>query len=167
MLMQKITPFIWFHGQAEEAMNLYVSIFPNSKIVHILRYEGGQGIPGEEELKGKVLTGIFELEGQQYMCIDGGDQFELTGAISLLVNCESQAELDQIWDKLVDGGTPVQCGWLTDKFGVTWQIVPTQLDEMMGDAKATPAQKEALMKAMMPMVKLDIQKLKEAFEGAK
>lgn len=165
--MQKIKPFIWFQGNAEEAMNYYVSTFKNSKITHIERYEGNQGIPNEEELKGKVLTGVFELEGQEFMCLDGGPYFELSGAISFLVEFETQSELDEVWDKLVDGGKPLQCGWVTDKFGVTWQIAPTALGKMMSDPSATPAQKQALMQAMMPMVKLDIAKLQAAFEGAK
>lgn len=165
--MQKIMTFIWFEGKAEEAMNLYVSLFKNSKIVHIDRYTGDQGIPGEDKLKGKVLTGIFELEGQQFMCLDGGPQFKPSAAISLLAHIDTQAELDKIWDKLMDGGKPMQCGWITDKFGVTWQIVPTVLDEMMVDPKATPAQKQAVTKAMMPMIKLDIAKLTAAFENAK
>lgn len=165
--MQKITPFIWFQGQAEEAMNFYVSLLPDSKITSIERYTGDQGIPDEDKLKGKVLTGVFELAGQQFMCLDGGSVFELTGAISLMLRCKDQAELDEIWDKMLDGGSPIQCGWITDKFGVTWQIVPQSMDDMMGDPNATAKQKQALTKAMMPMVKLDEAKLKAAFEGAK
>ncbi len=165
--MQQITPFIWFKGQAEEAMNLYVSTFKNSKITHIERYTGDQGIPGENDLIGKVLTGVFELNGQQFMCLDGGPQFEGSGTISFMVHCDGQPELDQVWDKLIDGGKPQQCGWLTDRFGITWQIVPTAMDEMMSDASATPQQKQALVNAMMPMIKLDVAQLKAAFDGAK
>lgn len=166
-MSQSITPFIWFQGQAEEAMNFYISIFKNSKIVKIERYAGDQGIPGEQELKGKVLTGIFELDGQQFMCLDGGPQFELSAAISFLVELDTQEELDVIWERLLDGGTPMQCGWITDKFGVTWQITPKEFGQLMNDPATTPTQKKALMEAMMPMVKLEMPKLKEAYEKAK
>jgi predicted 3-demethylubiquinone-9 3-methyltransferase (glyoxalase superfamily) len=165
--MQKVTPFIWFNNTAEEAMNFYVSVFKDSKIIDIERYAGDQGIPGEQELKGKVLTGTFEILGQRFMCLDGGPQFALSGAISFLVEFDTQEELDTIWDKLMDGGKPQQCGWITDKFGVTWQINPKSLGEMMSDPSATPEQKKALMQAMMPMVKLDGPKLEAAFKAAK
>ena len=165
--MQKFKPFIWFQGTAEEAMNYYVETFRNSKVTHIERYAGDQGIPGEKELKGKVLTGVFELEGQEFMCLDGGPQFEMTGAISLLFEFETQEEIDEVWEKLIDGSTTQQCGWVTDKFGVTWQITPVGLGRMMSDPEATPEQKRALMEAMMPMVKLDIAGLEAAFERAK
>ncbi len=165
--MQKFTPFIWFKGNAEEAMNYYVSTFRDSKITHIERYAGDQGIPGEEELQGKVLTGIFELGGQQFMCLDGGPQFEMAGGISFLWEFDTQSEIDEVWDKLIDGGKTMQCGWVTDKFGVTWQITPTSMGKMMSDPSATPEQKKALMAAMMPMVKLDIAELEAAFDGAK
>jgi len=165
--MEKIKPCIWFQGTAEEAMNYYVATFRNSRITHIERYAGGQGIPGENELVGKVLTGVFELNGQEFMCLDGGPQFEMSGAISFAVEFDTQEELDEVWERLLDGGTPQQCGWITDKFGVTWQITPSALGKMMSDPTATPQQKEALMKAMMPMVKLGIAPLKAAFEGAK
>ncbi len=165
--METIKPCIWFQGNAEEAMNYYVSTFRNSRITHIERYAGNQGIPGENELVGKVLTGVFELNEQEFMCLDGGPQFEMTGAISFVVELDTQEELDGVWDKLLDGGAPQQCGWITDKFGITWQIIPTALGEMMSDSSATPQQKKALMEAMMPMVKLDIAPLKGAFEAAK
>jgi predicted 3-demethylubiquinone-9 3-methyltransferase (glyoxalase superfamily) len=165
--MSKITPFIWFENSAEEAMNYYVSVFPNSKIIDIERYAGDQGIPGEEELKGKVLNGTFEVMGQKFMCLDGGPQFELTGAVSFLVEFDDQQELDGVWDVLMDGGTPQQCGWISDKFGVTWQITPSSLGKMLGDPAATAEQKQAVMRAMMPMVKLDSAKLEEAFISAK
>jgi len=165
--MQQITPFIWFNGKAEEAMNYYIATFPNSKIQHIERYAGDQGIPGEKELIGRVLTGVFELNGQTFMCLDGGNEFSLTGAISFLIEFDTQVELDSVWNRLVDGGTPQQCGWVTDKFGVTWQITPTALGQMMSDPNATPEQKTALMQAMMPMVKLDIAALKAAFINSK
>ncbi len=165
--MNPITPFIWFQGNAEEAMNYYVETFKNSKITHIERYAGDQGIPGEQELKGKVLTGVFELNGQPFMCLDGGPQFEMSGAISFLIEFDTQDELDAVWDRLVDGGQTQQCGWVTDKFGVTWQITPTALGRMMSDLNATPEQKQAVMQAMMPMVKLEIAPLEAAFNSAK
>jgi predicted 3-demethylubiquinone-9 3-methyltransferase (glyoxalase superfamily) len=165
--MQHITPFIWFESKAEEAMNFYVTTFKNSKIIDIERYAGDQGIPGEDKLKGKVLNGTFELNGQRFMCLDGGPQFPMSGAISFMVEFDTQEELDAVWDKLVDGGKPMQCGWVTDKFGVTWQIVPASFGRMMSDPSATPQQKQALMQAMMPMVKMDAATLEAAFENAK
>lgn len=169
--MAGVTPFIWFKDNAEEAMNYYVSLFPNSKIVVLDRYEGEWGIPGEKELRGKVLTGVFEVMGTQFMCLDGGTQpgFDLnSSAISFLVEFETQEELDQVWDRLVeDGGKPQQCGWIVDKFGVTWQITPASLGRMMSDPTATMEQKKAVTEAMMPMVKLDSLKLEAAFNKAK
>lgn len=165
--MQKVIPSIWFENNAEEAMNFYASTFPHSKILSIERYAGDQGIPGEAELKGKVLTGVFEVCGLKLMCLDGGPVFKPGGNISLLVELDTQDEIDAVWDKLMDGGAPQQCGWITDKFGTVWQITPREFGEMMSDPKATPEQKKALMAAMMPMVKLDLPKLKAAFEGAK
>jgi predicted 3-demethylubiquinone-9 3-methyltransferase (glyoxalase superfamily) len=164
--MPSITPFIWFENQAEEAMSFYVSLFPNSRIVQLERYSGDQGIPGEQELKGRVLTGVFELAGQQFMCLDGGPQFPQSAAVSFLVEFETQEELDAVWDRLVDGGKTMQCGWVTDRFGVTWQIVPAALGRMMSDPAATPQQKQALMNAMMPMVKLESAPLEAAFNNA-
>jgi predicted 3-demethylubiquinone-9 3-methyltransferase (glyoxalase superfamily) len=165
--MSPIKPFIWFEGTAEEAMNYYVETFPNSKIIHIERYAGDQGIPGEKELKGKVLTGMFELNGQEFGCLDGGSMFPMSGAISFMVEFETQEELDKVWDRLLDGGKALQCGWVTDKFGVTWQIVPAIMGRLMSDPNTTAAQKKALMEAMMPMVKLDGDKLEEAYNSAK
>ena len=165
--MQQITPFIWFNNNAEEAMNYYVTVFNNSKITHIERYEGDQGIPGQQELKGKVLTGVFEIMGQKFMCLDGGPVFDLTGAISFLIEFDTQKELDKVWDKLADGGKTMQCGWVTDKFGITWQITPKSLGKMMSDPSATSKQKKALMEAMMPMAKLESAKLEAAFLAAK
>lgn len=165
--MQEVTPFIWFENNAEEAMNFYVSVFPNSKILDIERYAGDQGIPGEKELKGKVLTGVFEVYGLRLMCLDGGPVFKPGGNISLLVEFDTQEEIDSVWDKLMNGGTPQRCGWIVDKYGTTWQITPKALGEMMSDPNATPEQKQALMKAMMPMIKLELPKLKAAFESAK
>jgi predicted 3-demethylubiquinone-9 3-methyltransferase (glyoxalase superfamily) len=165
--MQPIKPFIWFQGNAEEAMNFYVETFPNSKITHIERYAGDQGIPDEDKLKGKVLTGVFEINGQEWQCLDGGPQFGPGGNISFVAEFKTQDELDEVWGKLLDGGKTQMCGWITDKFGVAWQIIPTVLGKLMSDANATPEQKKAVMEAMMPMVKLDGPKLEEAFEGAK
>ncbi len=163
--MQKITPFIWFENQAEEAMNFYVSTFPNSKIHQIERYAGDQGIPGEKELKGKVLTAVFEVYGLKLMCLDGGPMFKPGGNISLLVEFDTQAEIDAVWDKLMEGGRPQQCGWIVDKFGTTWQITPRAFGEMM--SAGTAKQKQALMAAMLPMVKMDLPTLQKAFDAAK
>lgn len=162
--MDPIKPFIWFENQAEEAMNFYVETFPNSKIKHIERYAGDQGIPGEKELKGKVLTGIFDLNGQEFQCLDGGPVFKPGGNISFVAEIEKQEDLDRIWERLLEGGKTQQCGWITDKFGTTWQIIPKLLGELM--SKGTPAQKQAVMKAMMPMVKLESSKFQEAFDAA-
>ena len=163
--MQKITTFLWFDDKAEEAMKLYVSIFRNSRIVSITRY--GDPPPGAPAHwpKGKVLTGVFELEGQTFMALDGGPLFPFTEAISLYVSCQTQNEVDDLWAKLTaDGGQEVQCGWLKDKFGVSWQIIPTAYEEMMNDPQGTPVQKEALMSALLKMKKLDVAQLKRAYE---
>lgn len=163
--MQKVIPCIWFENSAEEAMNFYISTFPNSKIISIERYAGNQGIPGEQQLKGKILTGIFEVYGLKLMCLDGGPLFKPGGNISLAVEFDTQEEIDLVWEKLLDGGTAQQCGWIVDKFGTTWQITPRIFGELM--EKGTPQQKDALLKAMMPMVKFEIEPLKKAFEQAK
>ena len=155
--MQKITPFLWFDGKAEEAMNFYTSIFKNSKPGTILRY--GDAGPGP---KGSVMTASFELEGQTFTAINGGPQFTFTPAISFVVHCQTQDEVDLYWDKLLAGGQAQQCGWLTDKFGVTWQVVPDALLEMLQDADAAKANR--VMQAMMKMVKLDIATLKSVYE---
>ena len=163
--MQKITTFMWFDDKAEEAMKFYVSLFKNSKILSITRY--GDPPPGAPTPwpKGKVLTGVFELAGQTFMALDGGPQFPFTEAISLYVSCETQNEVDDLWTKLTAvGGQEVQCGWLKDKFGVSWQIVPSAYEDMMADPKGTPAQKHALMSALLQMTKLDIKALREAYE---
>src|SRR5437773_3938329 len=134
--MQKITTFLWFNDQAEEAMNLYVSIFKNSKIGKISRY--GDAGPGP---KGQVMTATFQLEGQEFMALNGGPLFPFTEAISLFVNCETQKEVDELWATLTaDGGQESQCGWLKDKFGLSWQIVPTALAKMLGDKNPKKAQ---------------------------
>ena len=156
--MQKITPFLWFDNQAEEAMNFYVSIFPNSKAGDISRY--GESGPGP---KGTVMIAQFQLDGQEFTALNGGPNFKFTEAISFVVNCETQEEIDYYWEKLLQGGQEQQCGWLKDKFGLSWQIVPTVFIEMM--KKGDPAQTERLMKAVMQMVKLDIPALQRAYEG--
>ena len=157
--MQKITPFLWFDNQAEEAMNFYVSLFKNSKILMLRRY-GKEG-PGPE---GTVMTGTFQLEGQEFMALNGGPHFSFTPAISLFVSCKTQEEVDELWDKLSAGGAPNQCGWVQDKFGLSWQIIPTVLGELLGDKN--PAKSGAVMKAMLQMHKIDIQRLKQAHEAA-
>ena len=156
--MQKITPFLWFDDNAEEAVNLYVSIFKNSKINSILRY--GDAGPGES---GKVMTINFEIEGLTLTALNGGAQFKFTEAISLFVNCTTQAEVDELWDKLIaDGGEPSQCGWLKDKFGLSWQIVPTaMMDFIQGP---DPAGAQRAMAAMLTMSKLDLAELRRAYE---
>ena len=156
--MQKITPFLWFDDNAEEAMNFYVSVFKNSKIGRVTRY--GETGPGP---KGKVMTGTFELRGQEFMALNGGPQFKFTEAISFFVNCETQEEVDELWEKLSKGGEKGRCGWLKDKFGLSWQIVPTALGRMLSDAD--PAKSQRVMKAMLQMDKIDIARLKQAYEG--
>ena len=149
--MQSITPFLWFDGNAEEAMNFYVSIFKNSKIVSTM--------PGPD---GKIFTGTFQLEGQQFMALNGGPKYKFTEAISLFVNCETQAEVDALWNKLTEGGAESQCGWLKDKFGLSWQIIPSALGKLLGDKDRKKAQ--AAMQAMLQMKKIDIKGLQDAFD---
>ena len=158
--MQKITPFLWFDGKAEEAANFYTSIFKNSKLGQIRRY--GDAGPGP---KGSVLTASFAIEGQEFVALNGGPQFTFTPAISFFVNCETQEEVDEFWDKLSEGGRKNRCGWLQDKFGVSWQIVPTALGKLLGDPD--PEKSSRVMKAMLQMEKLDIRGLQEAYEGKK
>jgi len=155
--MQKIAPFLWFDDKAEEAMNFYVSIFKNSKIVSISRY--GEGGPGP---KGTVMTGTFELEGQKFMALNGGPHFKFSPAISFFVNCETQTEVDALWEKLSAGGEKQRCGWVTDQFGVSWQIIPTALGKMLSDPD--PVRSRNVMKAMLQMDKIDIDQLKQAYE---
>jgi predicted 3-demethylubiquinone-9 3-methyltransferase (glyoxalase superfamily) len=155
--MQKITPFLWFDNQAEEAMNFYVSIFKNSKAGSITRY-GNEG-PGP---KGAVMTTTFQLEGQEFVALNGGPQFRFTEAISFLVNCETQKEVDELWEKLSAGGEPGRCGWLKDKYGMSWQIVPTVLGRMLRDKDAKKANR--VTKAMLQMDKIDIKRLQQAYE---
>ncbi len=159
--MQKIVTHLWFDNQAEEAAKFYVSIFKNSKIGAIARY-GDAGAAVSGIAKGSVMTVQFELDGQQFYALNGGPIFKFSEAISLVVNCESQAEIDELWSKLSDGGQPSQCGWLKDKYGLSWQIVPAALGAMMKDGDG--AQTERLMNAILQMTKLDIARLKQAFE---
>ena len=157
--MQKITPCLWFNGNAEEAVDFYLSVFRNSRIVDTLRY--GDAGPGP---KGDVLLLRFELEGQEFSALNGGPQFTFTPAISLYFDCEDQQEVDRLWDALLKGGAPMQCGWLTDKFGVSWQIAPRGIIEMLEDTDSAKASR--VMTAMMGMIKLDIAELKQAYEQA-
>jgi predicted 3-demethylubiquinone-9 3-methyltransferase (glyoxalase superfamily) len=156
--MQKISPFLWFDTQAEDAMKFYTSIFKNSKIGEVRRY--GDAGPGP---KGSVMTATFTLEGLEFMALNAGPHFKFNPAISFFVNCETQAEVDELWDKLVAGGQPSQCGWLTDKFGLSWQIIPKALGEYLGDKD--PVKAGRVMQAMMKMVKIDVEALKRAYEG--
>jgi len=155
---QRITTFLWFDNNAEEAMNFYVSIFKNSKILGVTRY--GDAGPGP---KGTVMAGTFQLEGQQFMVLNGGPHFKFTEAISLFVNCDTQEEVDDLWNKLTaGGGAPSQCGWLKDKFGLSWQIIPSALMDLMGDKD--PARSKRVMEAMLQMTKIDINRLKQAYD---
>ncbi len=165
MTIQKITPFLWFDKNAEEAMNFYVSIFKNSKIVSIKRYPEG---PLEEPMKGmegKVLTAVFELEGQSFMALDGGPFFKPTGAVSFYIECETQEEVDHYWNALSEGGDPKaqQCGWLMDKFGFSWQVIPTTLPTLLNDSD--PVKANRAMQAMLQMKKIDIAELQKAYSG--
>ena len=155
--MQKITPFLWFDGQAEEAMNFYVSIFKNSKVIHVSRY--GEAGPGP---KGTVMSATFQLEGQQFMALNGGPLFKFTPAISLFVSCETQEEVDKLWKKLSAGGSEERCGWLRDKYGLSWQIIPTLLAKLLQDKD--PEKARRVMTAMLKMDKIDGKVLKQAYD---
>jgi predicted 3-demethylubiquinone-9 3-methyltransferase (glyoxalase superfamily) len=155
--MQKIHPFLWFDTQAEEAAELYTSIFPNSKILEVTHY--AEGAPGET---GSVMTVSFELEGQHFTALNAGPEFKFTEAISFYVDCEDQAEVDDLWKRLTDGGQESQCGWLKDRFGVSWQIVPRALPELLQDEDRERA--NAVMKAMLKMQKIDVDELKRAYD---
>ncbi len=155
--MQKITPFLWFDDKAEEAANFYASIFKNSKITNVSRY--GEGAPRP---KGMAMSVSFQLEGQDFMALNGGPHYQFTPAISLYVDCKTQGEVDDLWHKLLEGGKPEQCGWLRDKYGLSWQIVPSILGQLLNDKNAKKA--TSVMQAMMQMVKLDMAKLKQAYE---
>ena len=156
--MQKITPFLWFDDKAEEAANFYVSIFKNSKLVGVTRY--GEAGPG---LKGTVMTAKFQLEGQEFVALNGGPHFKFTEAISFVIDCKTQEEVDYFWEKLSEGGAESQCGWLKDKYGLSWQVVPTALIEMLQDKD--PEKSQRVMKAMLQMKKIEIKTLKQAYEG--
>jgi predicted 3-demethylubiquinone-9 3-methyltransferase (glyoxalase superfamily) len=157
--MQKITPFLWFDNQAEEAMNFYVSIFKDSKIVSVSRYP--EGTPGPT---GSVMTAKFVIGGQEFIALNGGPNFKFTEAVSFVVNCTSQEEVDYFWGKLVEGGgKEVECGWLKDKYGLCWQIVPTVLLELLHDKD--PGKAQRVMQAMMKMIKIDIATLQRAADG--
>ena len=153
--MQIITPFLWFNDNLEEAMNFYVSIFKNSKIVSVNR--SGEAGPGA---KGMVMGATFELDGQRFLALNGGPHFTFTPAISMFVNCETQEEIDDLWEKLSAGGEKSRCGWLKDKFGLSWQIVPSVLGDMLQDKN--PQKAKNTMQAMLQMGKLDIEKLRQA-----
>ena len=155
--MQKITPFLWFDGQAEQAMHFYTSVFKNAKPGSVMRY--GDAGPGT---KGSVMSATFELEGMEFIALNGGPHFKFTPAISFFVNCTTQEEVDYYWDKLSAGGTTQQCGWLQDRFGVSWQIVPQALGQMLRDRD--PAKSHRVMQAMLKMTKLDIRGLTQAYE---
>ncbi len=162
--MQKITPFLWFDDNAEEAANFYVSIFPNSKIKNVVRYdEAGANASGRSA--GSAMTVAFELEGQPFTALNGGPVFKFTEAVSFVVNCASQEEIDALWTKLSEGGDPKaqQCGWLKDKYGLSWQIYPPVLGEMLQDKD--PEKSKRVMQAMLQMKKIDIAELKKAYDG--
>ena len=154
--MQKITPFLWFDGKAEEAMNFYVSIFKNSKILSVTRY--GEAGPGP---KGTVMTAKFALNGQEFIALNGGPQFIFAEAISFVVNCETQQEVDELWEKLSKGGNKSRCGWLKDQYGLSWQVVPTALVELLQDRDAKKSTR--VMQAMLQMDKIDIETLRHAY----
>jgi predicted 3-demethylubiquinone-9 3-methyltransferase (glyoxalase superfamily) len=156
--MQKITPFLWFDGKAEEAMNFYVSVFKNSKVVRVSRY--GEAGPGP---KGTVMSATFQLDGQDFFALNGGPQFAFTPAISFFVNCETQQEVDEMWERLSEGGKKERCGWLKDRYGLSWQIIPSVLGKMLQDPDAERAKR--VMQAMLQMDKIDIERLKQAREG--
>ncbi len=153
--MQTISPFLWFDDQAEEAVNFYVSVFANSKIVNVSHYAEGSPLPA-----GTVMGVTFVLDGLEFQAINGGPQFTFTEAISLFVKAETQQEIDKLWEKLTDGGEPGRCGWLKDRYGLSWQIVPPALGEMLADPDAAKA--AAVMRAMMEMGKIDIEELRRA-----
>jgi predicted 3-demethylubiquinone-9 3-methyltransferase (glyoxalase superfamily) len=157
--MQKITTFLWFNDKAEEATNFYVSLFQNSKIDSISRY--GDAGPGP---KGSVMIVNFQLEGQKFIALNGGPHFSFTPAVSLFVNCESQEEVDRLWDQLSEGGRKDRCGWLQDKYGLSWQIIPVALMKLMSDPDKQKAGR--VMKAMLQMDKIDVQKLEQAAQAA-
>ncbi len=171
MITQKIVPSLWFDTQTEEAVDFYISLFNgsphksgDSRLISIARYEEGMEVPGADAMVGKVLTAVFELNGQRFMALDGGPMFTFTEAISFYVECEDQAEVDYFWDRLSAVPESEQCGWLKDKFGLSWQIVPRQLGELLGAADKKKSQ--AAMNAMLKMKKIVIADLQKAFDEA-
>jgi predicted 3-demethylubiquinone-9 3-methyltransferase (glyoxalase superfamily) len=159
--MQKITPFLWFDDKAEEAVNFYTSIFKNSKI-HGMTHYGEEGAKASGRPKGTVMTVAFQLENQEFAALNGGPQFTFTPAISFVVNCQTQEEVDELWEKLSEGGEKNRCGWLQDKFGVSWQVVPTVLVEMLQDKNTERARR--VMEAMLQMTKIDTIKLRQTYD---
>jgi predicted 3-demethylubiquinone-9 3-methyltransferase (glyoxalase superfamily) len=157
--MQKITPFLWFNGDAEEAITLYTSVFKNSKSISVNRWGDGGPAP-----KGSVMSGTIQIEGQELIIFNGGPMFKFTEAISLFVSCDTQEEIDDKWEKLSEGGQKQACGWLKDKFGVSWQIIPPILMKLMGDKD--PKKSKAVMEAMLKMTKIDISLLQQAYDKA-
>ena len=162
--MQKFTPCLWFDGEAEEAAQFYVSVFPNSRIVNVTHY-GEAAAKASGWPKGSVMTVDFQLDGQSFLALNAGPEYSFSPAISFMVNCETQEEIDRLWQKLTEGGAEVECGWLTDKFGLSWQIVPAVLAEMMKDPD--PRRFDRVMHALIGMKKLDLATLKQAYEQAK
>jgi predicted 3-demethylubiquinone-9 3-methyltransferase (glyoxalase superfamily) len=157
-MQKKLTTFLTYDGQAEEAVDLYTSVFPNSRITSTRRY--GEAGPGEE---GSLMTATFELDGQEFMALNGGPSFTFGQGFSLFVDCETQEEVDQLWEKLSEGGETGQCGWLTDKFGVSWQVIPRVLGELLGDED--PEKANRVMNAMLQMNKIEIDGLRRAYES--
>ena len=156
--MPRITPFLWFDNNAEEAVNFYVSVFKNAKLLNVARY--GDAGPGP---KGTVMTAEFELDGLTFVALNGGPTFKFTEAISFVVNCETQEEVDYYWERLSEGGEKSRCGWLKDKFGLSWQVVPVILNKLIADRD--PAKSQRVMEAMLQMDKIDIEPLQRAYEG--
>lgn len=156
--MQKIIPFLWFDDKAEEAAKFYVSLFKNSRIVTVTRH--GEAGPGP---KGTAMSVTFQLDGQEFYALNGGPLFKFTEAISLFINCETQQEVDELWEKLSEGGQKSQCGWLKDKYGLSWQVIPTVLGKLLGDKD--PMKSKRVMEAMLKMSKIETKKLMEAYEG--
>ena len=155
--MPNITPFLWFDGNAEEAMNFYVSVFPNSKIGSVTRY--GDGGPGP---KGKVMTATFQLDGQEFFALNGGPQYTFSPAISFFINCKTQQEVDDLWEKLSEGGEKQRCGWVKDRYGLSWQVIPTILGQLLRDRN--PEKSKRVMQAMLQMDKIDIKRLQQAYD---
>lgn len=158
MTGQKVTPFLWYNGQAEEAANFYVSLFPDSKVHRVTRYPAGGPLPA-----GTAMTVEFELAGLRCIALNGGPEFQFNEAVSLLIDCADQEEVDRLWDALVDGGTPSRCGWLKDRYGLSWQVIPTELGRLMSDPD--PARSQRVMQAMLQMTKIDVSKLVQAHQG--